>query len=262
MTTIRSPEWHAERRKGIGGSDCNIIMGGDDEALLRLWRVKRGEAEPENLDDVLPVRMGIATEDLNITWATKTLGPISRVNRRVSYSAWPLLTMELDGLTENGVPVEAKHVNAFAKIEDVIAKYQPQLHASMLCAGCESAWLSVFIGTLTHELCPIDFDPFYADMMMDRLKSFWAHVQDGTPPVSLPTISAPVVPVREVDMTGNNSFAAAAADWIAHKAGADKFATAVKDIKAMCEADAKVTFGHGIKASRNKAGSITIKEVV
>jgi len=37
------------RRAFIGGSDARIIMGSDEAALIRLWREKRGEAEPEDL---------------------------------------------------------------------------------------------------------------------------------------------------------------------------------------------------------------------
>jgi predicted phage-related endonuclease len=37
------------RRHFIGGSDARIIMGDDERALLRLWREKRGEVEPEDL---------------------------------------------------------------------------------------------------------------------------------------------------------------------------------------------------------------------
>jgi hypothetical protein len=37
------------RRSFIGGSDARIIMGSDEAALMRLWREKRGEAEPEDL---------------------------------------------------------------------------------------------------------------------------------------------------------------------------------------------------------------------
>jgi predicted phage-related endonuclease len=37
------------RRSFIGGSDARIIMGSDEAALIRLWREKRGEAEPEDL---------------------------------------------------------------------------------------------------------------------------------------------------------------------------------------------------------------------
>ena len=32
------------RRTFIGGSDARVIMGDDEEALRRLWREKRGEA--------------------------------------------------------------------------------------------------------------------------------------------------------------------------------------------------------------------------
>jgi predicted phage-related endonuclease len=37
------------RRSFIGGSDARVIMGTDESALLRLWREKRGEVEPEDL---------------------------------------------------------------------------------------------------------------------------------------------------------------------------------------------------------------------
>jgi len=44
------------RRFFIGGSDARIIMGNDEDALLRLWREKRGEAEPEDLSGNLIVQ--------------------------------------------------------------------------------------------------------------------------------------------------------------------------------------------------------------
>ena len=43
------------RRHFLGGSDARIIMGNDAEALVRLWREKRGEAEPEDLSRNLVV---------------------------------------------------------------------------------------------------------------------------------------------------------------------------------------------------------------
>ena len=46
----------------IGGSDARIIMGNDEPALLRLWREKRGEVEPEDLSGNLIVQLGLATE--------------------------------------------------------------------------------------------------------------------------------------------------------------------------------------------------------
>ena len=40
------------RNHFIGGSDARIIMGTDEAALLRLWREKRREAEPEDLSGI------------------------------------------------------------------------------------------------------------------------------------------------------------------------------------------------------------------
>jgi hypothetical protein len=42
-----------------------VITGSDKAALLRLWREKRGEAEPEDLSGKLVVQLGLVTEPLN-----------------------------------------------------------------------------------------------------------------------------------------------------------------------------------------------------
>jgi hypothetical protein len=52
------------RRTFIGGSDARIIVGNDEAALLRLWREKRGEIEPEDLSSNLIVQLGPVTEAL------------------------------------------------------------------------------------------------------------------------------------------------------------------------------------------------------
>jgi len=56
------------RRLFIGGSDARIIMSPDEAALIRLWKEKRGEAEPEDLSENLVVQLGVATEALNRAW--------------------------------------------------------------------------------------------------------------------------------------------------------------------------------------------------
>ena len=68
------------RRTFIGGSDARIIMGNDEAALIRLWREKRGEAEPEDLSGNLIVQLGSATEELNRSWYERNTG--RRISRR------------------------------------------------------------------------------------------------------------------------------------------------------------------------------------
>ncbi|NYG48490.1 putative phage-related endonuclease [Bradyrhizobium sp. IAR9] len=50
-----------DRRYFIGGSDARIIMGDDQERLIRLWREKRCETEPQDLSDNLIVQLGTVT---------------------------------------------------------------------------------------------------------------------------------------------------------------------------------------------------------
>src|ERR1035441_7245372 len=67
-----------ERRYFIGGSDARIIMGEDEGALLRLWREKRGEVEPEDLSSNLIVQLGVVTEHLNRHWYERNSGQVQK----------------------------------------------------------------------------------------------------------------------------------------------------------------------------------------
>jgi hypothetical protein len=68
-----------DRRLFIGGSDARIIMSPDEAALVRLWKEKRGEAEPEDLSGNLVVQLGAATGALNWAWrrAFRAIPPLS-----------------------------------------------------------------------------------------------------------------------------------------------------------------------------------------
>src|SRR5713101_8622299 len=98
------------RRHFIGGSDARIIMGSDEQALIRLWREKRGEIEPEDLSGNLIVQLGIATEDLNRRWYEATTGEvITDVQRRLRHPAIRWMGATLDGRVQGSDAVfEAK----------------------------------------------------------------------------------------------------------------------------------------------------------
>jgi predicted phage-related endonuclease len=70
----RAANTAVNRRCFIGGSDARIIMSGDAAALIRLWKEKRGETEPDDLSDNLIVQLGVATEPLNRTWYERNAG--------------------------------------------------------------------------------------------------------------------------------------------------------------------------------------------
>ena len=63
-------------------------MGDDEVALVRLWREKRGEVEPEDLSGNLIVQLGSVTEALNRRWYEANTGRvITDVQKRVRHPA-------------------------------------------------------------------------------------------------------------------------------------------------------------------------------
>src|SRR5437762_1985121 len=118
------------RRTFIGGSDARIIMGDDEGALLRLWREKRGEAEPEDLSGNLIVQLGTVTEPLNRHWFERNTGHVVKdVQRRVKHPVIRWLAATLDGTVEQtGAVFEAKFMLPWSFAEEAAAeKYMPQL---------------------------------------------------------------------------------------------------------------------------------------
>src|SRR5437762_13570117 len=104
--TLTSHEMAASRRNlrrraFIGGSDARIIMGRDESALLRLWREKRGELEPDDLSGNLIVQLGVATEHLNRHWYERNTGHvIKQVQRHVRHPLLRWIAATLDGIVE------------------------------------------------------------------------------------------------------------------------------------------------------------------
>lgn len=261
-----SPEALAKRKNYIGGSDANIILGGDPRAIHDLWMQKTGRAEPEDLSNVLPVVMGSFTEELNRYWYERQTGrAVTNDGLWVIGREYQSATLDGETVTEAGEPAifEAKHVNAFSKVEDVVQRYMPQLHHNMNCAGRSFAVLSVFLGTQAWECFEIALDGRYLDALNEHEAAFWEAVTGDHPPVDLPTVAPPVLPskYRTIDMTGSNEWASLAADWLDNRAAAKTFEAAVKGIKALVEPDVGNASGHGIQAKRSKAGALTISEL-
>src|SRR5215831_19096340 len=128
---MKTPMWKRDgqdRRSFIGGSDARIIMGSDEAALVRLWKEKRGEVEPENLSGNLIVQLGLATESLNRRWYEASTGRrIRNVQRRVRHPTVRWLGATLDGRIEgSGAVFESKFMLPWSFSEEgALEKYAP-----------------------------------------------------------------------------------------------------------------------------------------
>jgi hypothetical protein len=98
------------RRHFIGGSDARVIMGNDEDDLVRLWGEKRGETEPQDFSRNLIVQLGSITEELNRSWYQRCTGQtITDVQKRARHPINKWMGATLDGVIEQtGAVFEAK----------------------------------------------------------------------------------------------------------------------------------------------------------
>ena len=179
----------AKRRSAIGGSDANVLMSGDPGAVLHLWRVKRGEAESERLDDVLPVMLGQWTEDFSRQWFEKQTGlRVVDAGTSCRHPDHEWMACSVDGLIRHAggrlTVFEAKHCSARATAPELIARYTPQVTHNMLVTGADDAVLSVIYGNNRWEAYSIELDLFYAAELLEAEREFWDCVQSGRRPVA------------------------------------------------------------------------------
>lgn len=260
-----SPDARARRRQFIGASDANIIMSGDQARIERLAAEKRGEAEPEDLSRVLAVVLGSFTEELNRYWFEMMTGfEVASEGCEVTHGEYPFLRATLDGIVVGQDAVfEAKHVNAFGSVDDVVQRYMPQLHHQMMVTGLRRACLSVFVGTAKWEFFEVEFDELYGDCVLQACLEFWSAVQAGSAVVPAPIVEPPRPKGarRKVDMTGSNEWAVLAADWVQTRVAAATNADSAKALKKMVDDDVGEAAGHGVVIKRSSNGALTIREM-
>src|ERR1700686_1883165 len=85
----------------VGLSSARTDGAAGEPALLRLWREKRREIEPEDLSDNLIVQLGTVTEELNRRWYERNTGQVvTEVQRRVFHPVKRWMAATLDGKIE------------------------------------------------------------------------------------------------------------------------------------------------------------------
>jgi predicted phage-related endonuclease len=250
------------RRYFIGGSDARIIMGDDEAALLRLWREKRREVEPEDLSGNLVVQLGAATEELNRRWYEANTGQvITDIQKRVRHPALRWMGATLDGRVEGSDAVfEAKFMLPWSFSEEAAAeKYMPQLQHNMWVVAARSAVLSVITGGGKWAEILAHADPLYQHLIVTAERKFWRCVESGEEPTLFgveppkPRLEA----VRVVDMASSNAWAEFATIFTRTHQSHLEHEQAKAELKSLMPEDAKDAIGHGIRAKRSKSGAIS-----
>ncbi len=250
------------RRSFIGGSDVRVIMGDDEGALLRLWREKRGEVEPEDLSGNLIVQLGVVTESLNRHWFERNTGQVlTDVQRRIRHPVVHYMAATLDGMVEaTGAVFEAKFMLPWSFSEEGAAeKYMPQLQHNMWVTNAKLSVLSIITGGGKWVEISISADPLYQHLLLTAEKKFWRCVESGEAP-RLFGVEPPrprIEAVRIVDMSASNSWAEFAGVFRSTRAAFLEHETAKTELKGLMPEDAKEAIGHGVRAKRSKSGAIS-----
>src|SRR6187401_1832728 len=182
---MKSSMWtkrYIDRRTFIGGSDARIIMGNDEAALVRLWREKRGEAEPEDLSNNLIVQLGTVTEELNRAWYERNAGRrVTSVQRRVKHATIPWMAATVDGIVEDmGAVFESKFMLPWYFSEEAAAaKYMAQLQHNMWVVASRAAVLSVITGGGKWVEITTHADPLYQHVILTAERTFCRCVESG-----------------------------------------------------------------------------------
>ena len=263
MTALTSRIANTPRRRTfIGGSDARVVMGGDEAALLRLWREKRGEAEPEDLSGNLIVQLGNATEELNRSWYERNTGQTVRdVQRHVRHAAIGWMGATLDGVVDGTEAVfEAKFMLPWTFTEEAAAeKHMAQLQHNMWVTNLRSSALSIITGGGKWVEIAIPMDPLYLSVLVSAEKKFWRCVQSGEQPHLInaepprPRIEA----VRIIDMSASNSWADFAGLFRNTRQAFLDHERAKSELKGLMPEDAKEAIGHGVRGKRSKSGAVT-----
>ena len=256
----------SSRRYFIGGSDARIIMGDNEGALIRLWREKRGEVEPEDLSGNLVVQLGAVTEDLNRRWYEANTGQlITDIQRQVRHPALHWRAATLDGRVQSSEAVfEAKFMLpwSFSK-EAAVTKYMPQLQHNMWVVAARSAVLSVITGGAKWVEIKTHADPLYQHLIVTAERKFWRCVESGETP-RLFGVEPPrprIEAVRIVDMSASNAWAEFAGIFVRTRDAHLEHERAKAELKSLMPEDAQQAIGHGIRAKRSKSGAVSFDQL-
>jgi predicted phage-related endonuclease len=255
------------RRSFIGGSDARIVMGDDEAALLRLWREKRGEVEPEDLSGNLIVQLGLVTENLNRHWYERNTGQVIEcVQHRLRHPVLKWMGATVDGIIAgSGAVFEAKFMLPWSFSEEGAAeKHMAQLQHNMWVTNARSAALSIITGGGKWVEIAIAADSLYQHLLLTAEKKFWRCVENGEPPRLFgaepprPRIEA----VRIVDMSSSNAWAEFAGVFCRTRSAFLDHENAKAELKGLMPEDAKEAMGHGIRAKRSKSGAVSFDVLI
>lgn len=265
-----------ERQSKIGGSEICVLAGGDEERQDKLYALKAGHIQPDDLSTVWAVVSGCATEDLNLAWF-EYKNQVEVINQQMVLTSkkYDFMRCTLDGSINNyknrQAVIDAKFTLGYKKADeeytDVIPRlikyYTPQLHWNAYLLeehtnrSVPYGILSILRGGNEPSFHEVKIDKDYQLELINIAKDFM-HCVKNSLPYNIPDFVEPPVPVEDkvpVDMTTVKSklnWKRHADTWLQTYGAKQSCLEAEKALKDLVPKTASIAFGDGIKISVSK----------
>ena len=173
-----SPEWHARRKKGIGGSDSAAVLGVSPwKSPYEVWEDKTGRAIPVEANDAM--RAGSKLEkSIREMYSDET-------GRTVYYPGfavdkeYPFIVGDVDGLCDDRI-VEIK--NCRKEWEEIPIQYFFQVQHYMRIFQKPLADLAVLFSGQDFRIFTVEAQPELWETIIPVYQEFWKCVETDTPP--------------------------------------------------------------------------------
>lgn len=180
--------WLETRRKGLGGSDCGVVLGVNKyKSKYQLYLEKRGEFTQE-VDNEF-IYFGNALEDFVAKEFEKRSGKEVFIHETTMFHPeHEFMLANVDRLVkgENAL-LECKTASEYVKGEwdgdDIPPSYLCQIMHYLAVTGLEKAYIAVLIGGNKFVWKSIERDEELIEIIIQAEKDFWYnHVVPGIPP--------------------------------------------------------------------------------
>jgi len=188
--TPNTPEWHAARRLGIGGSDAAATLGlSKYRTPYQVYLEKIGEAEPQ--DETWEMSRGKAMEPLLRQHYANTTGRAVMVPRdAIVHPKYTFMRYNPDGLSDDGRLQEFKTAGWGREwgedgSDEIPQEYIIQVQHGMIVTQRDVADCSVSIGGNKPRYFIVEADRELQEMIIESEAKFWELVISRTPPAPI-----------------------------------------------------------------------------
>jgi hypothetical protein len=251
----------------VSGSMMPILMDGDDEKILKLYREEIGESERE--PPSYAMRLGSMIEPFLLDYHQEQIkSPITRRGEVVDHPTIKDFCVTLDGYSaELDAIIESKFLSPFYDKAEFYPHYYPQCLSQMRTIGAARGFLLAGRGTSEPTAYKI-VEPTveYEAEMWRRAEAFRMCLRTFTPPSPMKRAVPPEM-WRSVDLTRGEipNWGAPMKDLLAlyeeTRAAADQHKAAGDDARKLVPDDVSLVLAGTHKISRNKNGALSIRRV-